>query len=81
MLSAAAGEAQGDENDEAPGCIIEEELPEQDMVLSAAAGEAQGDEQQANEKNGGQADRMPDVRDDMHGFLGSEEHLSLVFEL
>jgi hypothetical protein len=68
-------------DDEAPGCIIEEELPEQDMVLSAATGEAQGDEQQADERNGGQVDRMPDVRDDMHGFLGSEEHLSLVFEL
>ena len=31
-------------DDEAPGCIIEEELPEQDMVTSAAIGDAQGDE-------------------------------------
>lgn len=68
-------------DDEAPGCIIEEEPPEQEMVLSTATGEVQSDEQQADERIGRQDDRMPEVRDDMHGFLGSEEHLSLVFEL
>ena len=67
-------------DDEAPGCIIEEEFPEQDMATSAAAGGAQDDEQQADERNGWQVDRTPDAGDDMHGFLCSEGHLSLVFE-